>query len=58
MLRWCRWCVRRCDLGGAESFPHLLDVALESFHGDRAILGHVCGGEAWPGSVVACFGGR
>ena len=54
-LRWCRWFGRSCDLGGADSFSHLLDMALESFNGDRAILGRVGGVEAYPGSVVACF---
>ena len=56
-VSWCRWFGRSCDLGGADALARLLDVALESFHGDRAILGRVGRGEAWTGSVVACFGG-
>ena len=51
-MRWCRWFGWICDLGGADSLLRLIDVALESFGGDREILGRVGGGEAWPGSVV------
>ena len=57
-LRWCHWCGRRCDLGGADSLSLLLGVALDSFDVDRAILGRVGRGEAWSGRVVACFDGR
>ena len=57
-VSWCRWFSRRCDLGGADALARLLDVALDSFHGDRAILGRVGGGEAYPESVVSCFDGR
>ena len=36
----------------------LFDVDLESFDGDRAVLGRVVGDEAWPGGVVTFFDGR
>ena len=57
-VRWCRCFGHCCDLGGAKSLAQLLDVALDSLHGDREILGLVGVGEAKPGSVVTCFGGR
>ena len=54
-MRWRRWFGRRCGLGGADSLSRLLDVALESFDGDRAVLGRVGRDEAWPESVVIRF---
>ena len=45
-VRWCSWFGRHCDLGGEDSLEQLLDVSLESFHGDRSILGHIGGDEA------------
>ena len=55
---WCRCSGRRCDLGGADALARLLDVALESFYGDRAVIGRVGGVDAWRGSVVAGFEGH
>ena len=55
--RWCRCFGRRCGLGGLDALSRLFYVTLEGFYGDRAVLGRVGGGEAWPGSVVACLDG-
>ena len=49
---------RRCSLGGLESLPRIFDVTLKGFDGDRAVLGRIGGGEAWPGKVVTCSDGR
>ena len=56
-VRWRRrrlfgW---RCGLGGSDDLLRLFYVTLEGFYGERAVLGRVGGGEAWPGSVVTCF---
>ena len=51
-VRWRRWFHWHCGLVGAESLSRLLYVTLESFDGDREVLGRVGGGEDWPGSVV------
>ena len=56
-VSWCRWFGQRCNIGGADALARLLGMALESFHGDRAILGRVLGGEAWPGILVTWFDG-
>ena len=45
-LRWCRWFGWSCDIDGVDSLSRLLDMALESFYGDRAILGRIGGGES------------
>ena len=48
---------RICGLGGADALPRLFYVALQSFDGNREILGNVDVGEASPGSVVSFFDG-
>ena len=50
-VRW-RW-----DLVDRTTCRDFFYVTLEGFYGDRAVLGRVGGGEAWPGSVVACLDG-
>ena len=55
--RW-RCCFGRCcGLGGSNALLRLFYVTLEGFYGDRVVLGHVGGGEAWPGGIVACLDG-
>ena len=46
-----------CSLGELNALSRLFYVTLEGFYGDRAILGCVGGGEAWPGGVVTCLDG-
>ena len=55
--RWCHYFGRRCGLGVSNALSRLFYVTLKDFYGDRAVLGHVGGGEAWPGGIVACLDG-
>ena len=52
---WCRCFGQRCGLGGSDDLSRLFYVTLEGFYGDRAVLGRVGGGEAWPGGIVDCL---
>ena len=52
-----RWIWNRCfgrsyGLGGSNALSRFFYVTLEGFYGNRAVIGCVGGGEAWPGGVV------
>ena len=54
---WRRCFGRWCGLCGLNTLSRLLNETLEGFYGDRAVLGRVGRGEAFPGGVVACLDG-